>query len=71
MEQRSHKAAASRVVKGEYHLFLPESGDDQVHSPHTSDHYRIPSAADKPSISDVSVHNSLLLPAVDDGEKVS
>ena len=67
----SRKAVASHVVKGEYHLFLPESGDDQVHSPHTSDHYRTPSAADKLLASDVSVRNYPLLLAVDDDEKVS
>ena len=67
----SRKASPSHVAKEGYHLFLPESAGGQVHWLHTSVHYRTPLAADKPSISDVSVHNSLLLPAVDDGEKVS
>ena len=67
----SRKAVANHVVKEEYRLFLPESASGQVHWHHTSVHYRTPLAADKPSISDVSVHNSLLLPAVDDSEKVS
>ena len=65
----SRKASPSHVVKGEYHLFLPESGDDQEHSPHILVRYRTPSTADKPLVSGVSVRNSLLLPAVDDDEK--
>ena len=67
----SRKASPSHVVKEEYRLFLPESGDDQVHSPHTSVRYRTPSAADKLLASDVFVRNYPLLPAVDDDEKVS
>ena len=67
----SRKASPSHVVKEGYHLFLPESAGGQVHWLHTSVRYRTPLAADRLSASDVSVRNSLLLPAVDDGEKVS
>ena len=67
----SRKAVANHVVKEEYRLFLPESARwSGALAPHFGP-YRTPSAADKPSISDVSVHNSLLLPAVDDGREVS
>ena len=65
----SRKASPSHVVKGEYHLFLPENADDQVHWHHILVRYRTPSTADKPLVSGVSVRNSLLLPEVDDGEK--